>query len=380
MGVILLFFLNGVAWTSIVPRYPEIKASLELGDTAWGVAIAVGPVGGLIAGLATARMMRRFNSAVVAAVAQALGILMVNVIANASVAAVFALGLFLLMGFDAICDIAMNAHGLRVQRLYRRSILNSFHAWWSVGAVCGGFIGSAFLQAGIALWLQAVVTSAVFMAMSLYARTLLLKGDDPGIENVSVAHDAPRGIPKPLLLRLIALGALGAAAGLIEDTGGTWSAIYIERSFEVIPFVIGMGYVALQGGQMVGRFVGDWVVDRLGQRLAVQQGAVIVAAGMTVALLFPSPAMTILGFACAGWGIATAIPAAMHAADELPGLKVGTGLTMVTWMMRFGFFAGPPLIGALADAIDLRWALMVVPATALAILALSPSLKPLQRD
>lgn len=378
--MILLFFLNGVAWTSIIPRYPEIKASLELGDTAWGLAIAVGPVGGLIAGLATAHMMRRFNSAVVAAVAQALGILMVNVIANAPVAAMFALGLFLLMGFDAICDIAMNAHGLRVQRLYRRSILNSFHAWWSVGAVSGGFIGSAFLQAGIALWVQAAVTTVVFMALSLFARTLLLQGDDPGIENVSLAHDAPRGIPRPVLWRLIALGALGASAGLIEDTGGTWGAIYIERSFEVIPFVIGMGYVALQGGQMVGRFVGDWVVDRLGQRLAVQQGAVIATVGMTLALLYPATATTLIGFACAGWGVATAIPASMHAADELPGLKVGTGLTMVTWMMRFGFFIGPPLIGTLADAIDLRWALMVVPATALMILALSPSLTPLKRD
>ena len=26
-GVILLFWLNGVAWSSLVPRYPEIKAA-----------------------------------------------------------------------------------------------------------------------------------------------------------------------------------------------------------------------------------------------------------------------------------------------------------------------------------------------------------------
>ena len=28
----------------------------------------------------------------------------------------------------------------------------------------------------------------------------------------------------------------------------------------------------------------------------------------------------------------------MHAADELPGLRAGTGLTVLTWLMRVGFF------------------------------------------
>lgn len=379
VGVILLFFLNGVAWTSIVPRYPEIKSSLELSDTWWGIVIALGPIGGLVAGLATARLMRRFNSAVVASVAQALGILMLNLIANASVAVLFALGLFLMMGFDALCDIAMNSHGLRVQRLYRRSILNSFHAWWSVGAVCGGVIGSVFLQWGIALWLQALITSVVFLAMSLYAHSLLLTGPDPSIDNVTAPTDAPSRIPGSILLRLLALGALGAVAGMIEDIGNSWAAIYMERDFDVIPFVIGMGFVALQGAQVIGRFTGDRLVDSLGTRLAVVQGGVIAGIGMLLAILFPSATMTIIGFACAGWGIATAIPAAMHTADELPGLKAGTGLTIVTWFLRIGFFVGPPIIGAVADAIELRWALMVAPIAALLMVVLSPSLTPKRR-
>ncbi|MDQ0620522.1 hypothetical protein [Arthrobacter globiformis] len=33
---------------------------------------------------------------------------------------------------------------------------------------------------------------------------------------------------------------------------------------------------------------------------------------------------TILGFAAAGHGVATLVPAAMHTADELPGLRPGT--------------------------------------------------------
>ena len=41
---------------------------------------------------------------------------------------------------------------------------------------------------------------------------------------------------------------------------------------------------------------------------------------MGAALAFPSVPGTIAGFAAAGFGVATLVPAAMHGADQLPGL------------------------------------------------------------
>ncbi len=55
------------------------------------------------------------------------------------------------------------------------------------------------------------------------------------------------------------------------------------------------------------------------------------------------------------------MPAAMHGADQLPGLRPGTGLTVVTWLMRVGFFGAPLLVGLVADAAGLRAGLLVVP-------------------
>ena len=76
---------------------------------------------------------------------------------------------------------------------------------------------------------------------------------------------------------------------------------------------------------------------------------------------------TILGFAAAGLGVATLVPAAMHEADELPGLKPGTGLTVVSWLMRLGFLLSPPVVGAVADANGLRLGLVVVPIAGLLV-------------
>ena len=51
----------------------------------------------------------------------------------------------------------------------------------------------------------------------------------------------------------------------------------------------------------------------------------------------------------------------MHGADQLPGLRPGTGLTVVTWLMRVGFFGAPLLVGLVADAAGLRAGLVAVP-------------------
>jgi MFS family permease len=84
--------------------------------------------------------------------------------------------------------------------------------------------------------------------------------------------------------------------------------------------------------------------------------------------------LTILGFGLAGLGVATLVPAAMHSADELPGLKAGTGLTVVSWLMRLGFLLSPPIVGAIADNTSLRTGLLVVPLAGLLVLLASPVL------
>ena len=92
---------------------------------------------------------------------------------------------------------------------------------------------------------------------------------------------------------------------------------------------------------------------------------------MTLALVFPSVPGTILGFAAVGFGIATLIPAAMHAADELPGLRPGVGLTVVSWLLRLGFLLSPPFVGYIAETESLRVGLIVAPAAALVAVLLA---------
>jgi MFS family permease len=100
---------------------------------------------------------------------------------------------------------------------------------------------------------------------------------------------------------------------------------------------------------------------------------------MGFALAFPSVPATLAGFALAGLGVATLIPAVYHAADELPGLRRGTGLAVINWLLRIGFLLSPPLIGVLADATSLRVALLAVVVAGLGVLLLARALRPVVR-
>lgn len=371
-AVSALFWLNGATMASMLPRYPLIKDNLELSATYFGLAVGVAPLGGLITGLAASKLIRRFASAKVATWAQIVQIICSLVVMNAPHAFVFALGLFLMSATDVYTDIAMNAHGLRVQKHYPRSINNSFHGFWSIGAFAGGLLGSAFAGMHLSLLAHSLISAAIMLTINISIRPLLLKGPDTEIaDEVGEEPKQKVRIPKAALVNLVALGLIAAFAAEIEDAGFTWSAIYLRENLGAAPAVAGLGLSALVGAQTIGRFTGDRLVDALGDRNTARLACGLATVAMVVALCFPSTWLVIAGMAVAGWGVATIVPAAYVAGNNMPGLPHGAGLTVVNWMLRLAFVMGPPIVGRLGDLVGLRWALMVMPLSTLMVVLLS---------
>lgn len=377
-AVAVLFLTNGAFFASILPHYPAIKAELGLSNAALGISIAAFPLGAITAGLAAGALIRRFRSARVATAGTLLIGLAILFAGLSPSWLALTVALFIAGSMDTIVDVAQNSHGLRVQKLYKRSILNSLHAVWSIGAVVGGLLGAttAGLEVPRAIHLSA--TFALFSAVALVSYRFLLPGaepEEPAKENsagpASAAGNARHWVKVGALAALVLIAAAGA---LVEDAGSSWAAVYLSGPLGAPVTIAGLGYVAMVGLQFVGRLFGDRLVDRLGQRAVAQAGGFLATAGMGVALLFPSVPLTIIGFGLAGLGAATLIPAAMHAANELRGLKTGTGLTLVSWLMRLGFLLSPPIVGAIADSTSLRAGLMVVPLAGFLVLLASPVL------
>ncbi|MDR7276316.1 MFS transporter [Catenuloplanes atrovinosus] len=374
LAVGALFFTNGALFANLVPRYPEIKAGLGLSNALYGLSVAAFPTGAIVAGLAAGVLVRRFGSATVAAagtVLTAAGVLLAGL---APAVAVFAAMLFLAGAMDAITDVAQNAHGLRVQRRYGRSIINSFHAIWSIGAVTGGAMAAGAIALGLSLGVHLGVSGALLVIVALVAWRFRLPGPETPETTTPHGYGRPR-VPARVWLLIAALTLIAVGGTLVEDAGTSWAAVYLSGSLHAAAEVAAWGYIALVGAQFAGRLIGDRLVDRFGQRTVARAGGLIVAAGMGLALAMPSIPGTVLGFAAAGFGVATLVPAAMHEADELPGLAPGTGLTVVSWLMRLGPLVSPPLVGAVADATSLRTGLLIVPAAGVLVILLAGVLR-----
>ena len=374
-AVAALFLTNGALFANVVPRYPQLKDELEVSNAVLGTALAAFPLGALLAGLFAAAAISRFRSSRVAA----LGIVLLAgaTVLVAAVPSWYALAavLFLAGALDAVVDVAQNAHGLRVQRLYGRSIVNSFHGVWSIGAVVGGLMGSAAAGLRMPLAVHLGISAAVFSIVALVAYRFLLPGPEDA-ERTAEAQDAAardghaaspaaartgrRAFTGSAVRMLAALGVLAACGSLVEDAGASWGAIYLSGDLAASAATAGLAFVALQTAMTVGRLFGDRAVDRFGQRAVVRGGGALAALGMGLALAVPSIGTTLAGFALAGLGVATLVPAAMHTADELPGLPSGVGLTIVSWLLRIGFLLSPPLVGLVADLAGLRVGLLSV--------------------
>ncbi|MFE4056831.1 MFS transporter [Streptomyces sp. NPDC059096] len=378
-AVAVLFFTNGALFANLLPRYPQIKADLGISNSTYGLAVAAFPAGAIVAGLAAGVLVRRFGSAGVAVAGTLLTGVGILAAGLAGSVGLFAAALFLAGAMDALTDVAQNAHGLRVQRRYGRSIINAFHAIWSIGAVTGGLMAAGAITLGLSRGQHLTLSAGVLSLAAVAAWRFCLPGPDSEPEEADAARERSAGgtggFPRTGYV-LAALVVIATAGTLVEDAGSSWAALYLSDTLKSSAALAACGFIALVGAQFIGRIIGDRLVDRFGQRTVARAGGLIAAGGMGLALAVPTPAGTILGFAAAGFGVATLVPAAMHEADELPGLKPGSGLTIVSWLMRLGFLVSPPVVGYVADTTSLRVGLLVVPLAGLSVVLLARVLRP----
>ena len=265
IAVAALFLTNGAIFANLLPRYPEIKTDLALSNAVYGAAVAAFSGGALVAGLTAAALIRRFRSSRVAVVGT-IGIAVFVVAAGlASSPVVLAAALFIAGASDAITDVAQNAHGLRVQRNYGRSIINSFHAVWAVGAILGGLMGAAAIALHIPRATHLAIAAACSARWSLVAYPYLLPGPDHD-DHPSARTEGGGGAGVGVYATLVALVVIAIAGATIEDAGSSWATLYLRDSLGAPAAVAAFGYVALVGFMFIGRLIGDRLVDRFGER------------------------------------------------------------------------------------------------------------------
>jgi MFS family permease len=144
--------------------------------------------------------------------------------------------------------------------------------------------------------------------------------------------------------------------GAIAD----WTPVYLATVLGSGPGVAAAGYAVFSAAMTIGRLSGDWLTVRVGRARLMRIGALLAAAGLSAALLIGTVPAALDGFICVGAGFSVAVPLVFSAAGRLDSRSAGPGLAAVTTAGYLGFLAGPPIIGLVAEAVTLPFALGII--------------------
>jgi len=345
-----VFFVNGAAFAAWASRVPAIRGELGLSDAQLGLALLGLAVGAVLGLPAAGVLVARWGSVAVVRASLVIFCGSLALLPWSAGLVWLTLALTALGLGNSVLDVSMNTHGVEVERGYGRQILGGFHALFSFGGLAGALAGSAAAATGVSPRQHLTVAAFVLVTVGLGATRFML----PGQRDMGTVR---QGLVRPDRT-LWVLGAVAFCCMLCEGVANDWSAVYVQDGLGGSPAVAAAAFAAFSLTMAVGRLFADRVAMRFGRPRFLAVAGVLAGGGFGLGLAVPTPLAAVIGFALLGAGLAGVVPAMFSAAAE-GREQAAPAISTVATMGYFGFLAGPPLIGALAQASSLRAALLV---------------------
>ena len=354
IAIALVFFINGFASGNWATRLPEIQTNLGIDNATLGSALLFASVGSIFAMPFTGWLTVQYGSrniSIFSSISFSIAFVLMPFIHSVWVLR----GVFFIIGaMNGSLDVAMNSQAVVVEKAYGRPIMSSFHAVFSGGMMIGAWSSSLFTACHSSLSVH-FFSIAVFNLMLLFWAVRHFIKDKPTKEDDG---DAPLfRLPNKALA---AFGLIAFCCMLGEGSMADWSAIYIHKSLGASLALAPLGVGAFSMAMLLGRSIGDKVIERYGYRDVLIVSSLISAVGLLAALSVEQVYVAISGFFIVELGLATIVPICYSRAGNTEGISPSVGLAMVTTVGYAGFLFGPPIIGYLADWQSLRIALYFV--------------------
>lgn len=353
----LVFGILGAVFATWAVRIPAIRGSLGLSSGDIGLAL-LGLACGSIAGLATSgALVSRYGGRRVIRLGLCVYCLTLPAIALSGAFGVL-VAILVVFGFGkGLVDVAANAQGVRIERAYPGQIMGSFHALFSGGGLVGAGLGAVATGLGLSVRTHFALVGVALLVGGLLISVWLLAPDSGSATGPTFALPSRK---------LAGFCAIGFCALFIEGVGNDWSAVFLETSAGASATVAALGFAAFSLMMMIGRFLSDRAVARVGGRRFLRLTAVVAAAGLALTLVAQT-VVSLVGFGILGLGLAGVMPVAMSmAGNHDPDAPTEPAIAAVSTTGYGGFAVGPVVIGMIAEVTSLRVAF--VPALALAVL------------
>jgi predicted MFS family arabinose efflux permease len=358
VAINLIFFINGFVHANLASRFPKVQELFRVDDGTFGFVLLATSFGALMAMPFTGWLIIRNGSRRITIASAFLYSVFVPLV-PLTIALPGISGLllvFFVMGITAgMLDVSMNAQAVMVEQQYRKPIMTSFHALFSIGMAIGAGCGALFVKLDTSLFLHLSVITALGLIGAAWSRYHLIHDKPQEKKSEGPAFRLPNAA-------MVSIGVIAFCCMLGEGAMADWSTNYMLNIAQASEAFAPIGLTTFALAMTIGRIFGDTARTKWGDKSLMISCGVISTIGITLTLGFPSPYVAIAGLFLTGIGLSAIVPIAYSIAGSAKGLSPGVGLAMVTTVGYSGFLFGPPLIGLLAEWYSLRMALGLVAA------------------
>lgn len=356
-GPLLAFAAFGAYWGAWGVLVPDVKEQVDASVTQLGIAFLAVALAALPAMLVTGRIVDRVGPRILPLTLVLFG---VAAVLPGLASSVWQLTLaMILVGLTTgAVDVVINVAATNVETSGGPRVMQVAHALFSAG----------FLVAAIAVGVARGAGAGPLAVLAVISVLVLVAAAVNRGYPASPRETTPRRFT--FSRRLLVLGLLCGLAFMIEGGIENWSALYLETDLDASPAVSGLGPGFFAAAMVGGRLLGQRLEVRVGDRRLLSVGAVTASGGLLLAAVAPSIPLALLGFAVGGAGVSVAAPTLFGAAGRgASEAERGSAVASVTTISYLGFLVGPPLIGAVSGASDLRVGIGLLAGIALVLAA-----------
>ena len=349
-----IFFIQPVVLGVWLALIPEVQSGLNLDKSQLALGLMGTPAGMLMTYLFAGKVANTFGIRKILYIGFPVYFFSITLIGLVDGLYSLILVLLLVGVCVSLLTLALNVHAGRVEKRTRRMIMNRCHGFWSLGIMAGSFLGTV-LESENTVWVILIIC-----ALASFPLAFLLCLGLPSYENVNSADIPPAPVftQFPAILTGICLFTFGIS--MTEGAMANWASVYVKEMMGPEAQGSGYGFGLFAAFVAFGRFFGDSLKIKLG----TIKVAVIFVNISILGLIFLVTAdelwLALAGFALIGLGVSVGFPLAVSATSSIDDKKEASYIAFLSLTALIGFLVGPPIIGFLADATNLKTGLSML--------------------
>ncbi|MEY3209279.1 MAG: hypothetical protein RL064_1310 [Bacteroidota bacterium] len=347
------FFFTGICFASWASRIPDVKMQLGLNDAQFGGMLLFLPLGSFLGIPISGSLTSLYGSnrmLKIAAVLYPIALIMLGLAENT-----WQLGICLFFFGMAgnLYNVSVNTQAVVLAKSFEKSIISTFHGFWSLAGFAGGLVGGFFVANEMSVLSQFIVVAGVSYLFLVFAHSYLLQS-----EKNKQSLNKMWNKPSPLMLQF---GFIALSNMICEGMMFDWSGVFFQDVAKVSNELRTVGYISFMACMTTGRMFADKLITYWGARKQLMLSGLLVTIGLIIAVSVPSLIVSAIGFMFVGFGVSSVIPTIYGSVGKsaAPG-QASIALASVSSVGFFGFLIGPPIIGFLSQGIGLRWAFLTV--------------------